>query len=161
MNLVETTQLNRHSCPIEITYDKVSDFIYHEFKYSLIQKQYGIHYNPISLVSPTSNEILERIHLVIDNLFWTYNAQDTYIDKGETWFRILAASAFTIHSITNRLKGYTPVQLIFGNDFILPIENSPDWVLICQVNKAQINKYNNQENIKQQNRITKLVRRSF
>ena len=55
---------------------------------------------------------------------------------------ILAASEFAIFSTTNRLKGYSPGQLVFGCDTILPIKNEVDQEFISQRNQAQINKYN-------------------
>ena len=45
-----------------------------------------------------------------------------------------------IFSITNRLKGYIPVQLVFGRDIILLIKYEVDWGLLSQKNQAQINK---------------------
>ena len=42
------------------------------------------------------------------NLVRTYNIKETYIDKDEPWSGILSASAFTIISTENRLKGYSP-----------------------------------------------------
>ena len=38
-----------------------------------------LNYNLISLGKPTSNVILEVIQLVLGNLVWEYNIQDTYV----------------------------------------------------------------------------------
>ena len=74
-----------------------------------------------------SSAVLERIHRVIGNLVRTYNISQTYIDEDDPWLGILAAAAFVILSTTNRIKAYSPGQLIFGNDIILPIQHTVDW----------------------------------
>ena len=53
-----------------------------------------------------------------------------------------------IISTTNRFKCYSPVQLIFGCDMIIPIDHKVDWEIIRQRNQAQINKDNIRENNK-------------
>ena len=73
-------------------------------------------------MDPTSKEILERIHSVFGNLLWAYNIKDTYVDKDDPWSGILAPAIIEIISTKNRLKGYTLVQLVFGNYFILPFK---------------------------------------
>ena len=45
---------------------------------------------------------------------------------------ILVAAELAIQSITNILKGYTPGQLIFGHDTIIPIRKIADRELILQ-----------------------------
>ena len=93
-----------------------------------------------------SNVILVRIHQVIGNLMRTFNVQQTYVDKNDPWAGILAAAAFAICSTTIRKKGYSPGQLIFGRDMILPIKNRVDWELLCQQKQTKINRYNAREN---------------
>ena len=82
--------------------------------------------------NPISNAILEQIHQVIGNLVRTFNIQQTYVEKNDPWKEILAAAEFEIFSTTNAKKCYSPVQLIFGCDMILPIKHRVDWELICQ-----------------------------
>ena len=72
----------------------------------------------------------------------------TYVDEDEPWLGILAASEFAIFSTTNRLKGYSPGQLVFGRDIIILIKHNMYWELIRQQKQAQINKYNIHKNIK-------------
>ena len=73
-----------------------------------------------------SNAILEQIHQVIGNLVHTFNVQKIYVDENDPWTGILAAEAFAIFSTAGRKKGYSPVQLIFGRDMILPIKHRVD-----------------------------------
>ena len=79
--------------------------------------------NPSTLVNTMSNAVLELIHQVLGNLVRTCNITQTYVDKDDPWSGILAAEAFTILSTTNVMKGYSPGQLIFGRDMILPIKH--------------------------------------
>ena len=71
-----------------------------------------------------------------------YNIKYTYIDKDDPWARILEATSFEMRSTENRLKGYSPGQLVFGRDMIILIKNTAEWELIHQKNQMQINKYN-------------------
>ena len=59
---------------------------------------------------------------------------------------MLAAEVFSIISTKNRLKVYSPGQLIFGRDMIPLIKHTVDWELIHQLKQTQINKYNIHEN---------------
>ena len=59
----------------------------------------------------------------------------------------LSAAESTINSTTNMLRFYSPVQLVFGCDMILPIKYKVDWELIHQQKKRKINKYSIQKYI--------------
>ena len=61
------------------------------------------------------------------NFLWTYNIEDADIDQYDPWMGILAAAAFVIMSTPDRLKIYTPGQLIFVRDMILLIKHTEDW----------------------------------
>ena len=56
------------------------------------------------------------------------------------------ASDFVICSTTNRGKGCSLGQLIFGRDMTLPIKHRVYWDLIRQQKQAQINRYNTRKN---------------
>ena len=53
---------------------------------------------------------------------------------------ILATVEFEIPSKKNSQKFYSPGQLIFVCDMILPITHRVDWELISQQKKTQINR---------------------
>ena len=93
-----------------------------------------------------SSAVLERIHQVLGNLVRTFNIQQTYVDKNYPWTGILAAAAFAIFSTTNRPKGYSPGQLIFGCDMIIQIKHRVDWELIRHQKQTQIIRDNAREN---------------
>ena len=48
----------------------------------------------------------------------------------------------------NRLKGFSPGQLVIGRDMILLIKHKVDWGLIRQQKQSQIDKYNTRKNNK-------------
>ena len=56
------------------------------------------------------------------------------------------AEEFAISSTTNRQRCYSPSQLIFGRDMILPIKHRVYWGLIRQRKQKQINIENTREN---------------
>ena len=91
------------------------------------------------------NVVLERIELVLRNLVRNFNIYQTYVDKNDSWTGNLAAAEFSIHSTTNRKKGYSTGQLVFGHDMIITIKHKVDWELIRQRKQAQINKDNYRE----------------
>ena len=67
-----------------------------------------------SSINPTSNVISEIIHSVLGNPVWTYNVQETYVDKDDPWLVILASASLTVHSTLNILKFWTLLQLTFS-----------------------------------------------
>ena len=73
----------------------------------------------------------------------TFNITETFVDEDYPWLSILSgAPDFEIISTKNRLKGYSPVQLVFERDMIIPMKHKVDWELIRQRKQTQINKYN-------------------
>ena len=147
VNLVETMWLSRYPRPIEITYDQGKECIGHQFRKYLIEIEYRITAKPSTSGNPMYNAILERIHHVRGNLVRTFNIfTKTYVDKDDPWTVILAAEAFAIRSTTNREKGYSSDQLIFGHDMILSIKHRVDWELIHQQKQMKINRDNTQDN---------------
>ena len=98
----------------------------------LIADEYGITDKPITLGNPTSNAILEWIHQVLGNLVRDFNVHQTYINENDPRKGIWAAAEFSIQSTTSRNIFYSPGQLIFGHDMIIPIKHRVDWGLIRQ-----------------------------
>ena len=85
-----------------------------------------------------SNTVLERIHQVLGNQVRTFNiSTQTYVDKYDPWTGIFSVTAFAIFSTTNRKFFYSPGQLIFGRDMILPIKHRVDWELIRQKKRCK------------------------
>ena len=63
----------------------------------------------------------------MENLSRTCNITETFIDKDDPWSGFLAETALTICSTTNGLKFYSPGQILFGRDMIIPIKHKVDW----------------------------------
>ena len=70
----------------------------------------------------TSNVVLEWVHQVLGNTGQTYNIKYAYIYEDDPQSTILVVAALVICSTKNRLKGYSPGQLLFSCDIILPIK---------------------------------------
>ena len=100
--------------------------------------EYGITAKPNTLGNTMSNAVLASIYEVL--------ATQTYFEKSDPWTEILAAAAFAIFLTNNRKTGYSPGQLIFGRDMIIPIKYRVNWELIRQQKQTQINRNNTQEN---------------
>ena len=64
------------------------------------------------------------------NLVHIHNIKYTYLDEDDPWSEILMDTASAIISTKNRLKLYSPVQLLFGRDIILLIKHMVDCELI-------------------------------
>ena len=139
-NLVESTWLYRYPRPIEIMYDQVSGFIGHNFRKFLIEIGYKITAKPSTYGNTMSNVVLKRIHQVIGNLVRIFNISQTYVDKNDPWTGILSAAKFVIFSTTKTNKYYSPGQLIFVRNMILPMKYRVDWGLIHQKDHTKINK---------------------
>ena len=146
-DLVGTTWLPRCPRPINIAYDQGKECIGHKFRKSVIETEYGITSKPSTSGNPISNAILELIHQVLGNLVRNFNiSTQTYVDKNDPWMVILGAAAFENFWTTNSQNIYSPGQLIFGRDMILPIKHRVDWELLRQQKQMQINKDNTLEN---------------
>ena len=94
------------------------------------QNLYRVKVKPGSYGNTTSNDILELVHQFLGKLVQKYKVKQTTVYEDDPCIIILAASAFVICSNTNRLKLYTMIQLIFGQDMILRIQPKADLELI-------------------------------
>ena len=57
-NLVETTLLSRHPCPLDITHNSGSEFLGHEFKNTLNEMECGILAKPETPANLQDNSII-------------------------------------------------------------------------------------------------------
>ena len=77
-------------------------------------------------MNPTSNVILERIHMVLGNIVWLYKIHMNYINEDEPWIGILGETAFETISIQIIIKVYTTGQLVFIYYMIIPTKKIAD-----------------------------------
>ena len=80
--------------------------------------------------------MLERIHQVLGNLVQTFNIIETNVNEDNPWSGILDAEVFAILSTTNKLKVYSPWQLVFGHYMIISMKHKVYWELIRQQKQA-------------------------
>jgi len=146
-NIVEQQWFCRYPWPTQITFDRGSEFIGHDFQ-DMIKNDYGIKAKPITTRNPQANAIVERIHQVIANIVRTFELQDNYLDEEEPWQGILAATAFAVRSTYHTTLQKTPGQLVFGRDMIFNLKHTANWEYIRLRKQKIINKNNDRENTK-------------
>ena len=144
-NIVEQEWLCRYPWPTQITFDRGSEFIGHDFK-DMVKNDYGIKTKPITTRNPQANAIVERVHQVIANIIRTFELQDNYLDEDDPWKGILAATAFAVRSTYHTTLQKTPGQLVFGRDMIFNLEHKANWEYIRLRKQQVINKNNSKEN---------------
>ena len=146
-NIVEQEWLGRYPWPTQMTFDRGSEFIGHEFQ-TMIKETYGIKAKPITVRNPQANAIVERVHQVIGNIIRTFELENNYLDEVDPWKGILSATAFAVRSTFHTTLRSTPGQLVFGRDMILNIKHEANWEYIRERKQAIIEKNNLAENAK-------------
>lgn len=146
-NIAEQEWLSRYPWPTQITFDRGSEFIGHDFQ-DMIRNDYGIKAKPITVRNPQANAIVERIHQVIGNIIRTFELQTNYLDEEDPWKGILSAAAFAVRSTYHTTLQKSPGQLVFGRDMILNIKHTANWEYIRQRKQKLIEKNNQAENAK-------------
>ena len=68
-------------------------------------------------------KVIERMHQELGNLVRKFSPQEEYFDDVDSWIGILAASAFMARSPYPRTKDKSPVQMVFSEYMILPINH--------------------------------------
>ena len=87
----------------------------------MMENDYGIPCNPISVRNPQANAIVERIDQTIGNIIRTCTIQQMDLDDENPWKGILSITIFAIRSTVHTTTQHTPSQLVFGRDAILNI----------------------------------------
>jgi transposase InsO family protein len=146
-NIVEQEWFCRYPWPTQITYDRGSEFIGHDFQ-EMIVNDYGIKRKPITVRNPQANAIVERVHQVIGNIIRTFELQTNYLDEDDPWKGILSATAFAVRSTYHTTLHKTPGQLVFGRDMIFNVKHTANWEYIRQQKQKLIRKNNEYENAK-------------
>ena len=62
----------------------------------------------------------------------TFELETNYLDKGDPWKGVLAATAFAVRSTYHTTLKETPGQLVFGCDMIYNIQHVANWEFIRQ-----------------------------
>ena len=146
-NIAEQEWFSRYPWPTQVTYDRGSEFIGHDFQ-DMLKNDYGIKRKPITVRNPQANAIVERIHQVIGNIIRTFELQDNYLDEDNPWKGILSATAFAVRSTYHMTLQKTPGQLVFGRDMIFNVKHTANWEYIRARKQKIIKKNNLNENKK-------------
>jgi len=146
-NIAEQEWFSRYPWPTQVTFDRGSEFIGHDFQ-NMLKNDYGIKKKPITTRNPQANAIIERVHQVIANIIRTFELQDNYLDEDDPWKGILSATAFAVRSTYHTTLKQSPGQLVFGRDMIFNIEHIANWEYIRASKQKVIQKNNKNENSK-------------
>ena len=145
-NIAEQEWFCRYPWPQQVTFDRGSEFIGHQFQIML--DDYGVKKKPITTRNPQANAIVERVHQVIGNIVRTFELQDNYLDEDDPWKGILSATAFAVRATYHTTLQKSPGQLVFGRDMIFNLEHTANWEYIRARKQRLIHKNNRNENIK-------------
>jgi transposase InsO family protein len=143
-NIAEEEWFSRYPWPTQVTFDRGSEFIGHEFKKML--NDYRVKKTPITTRNPQANAIVERVHQTIGNIIQTFELHENYLDEDDPWKGILAATAFAIRATYHTTLQKSPGQLIFGRDMIFNIQHTANWEYIRACKQRLIQKNNKNEN---------------
>jgi transposase InsO family protein len=146
-NIAEQEWFSRYPWPTQVTYDRGSEFVGHDFQ-DMLKNDYGIKRKPITVRNPQANAIVERIHQVIGNIIRTFELQDNYLDEEDPWKGILSATAFAVRATYHTTLQKTPGQLVFGRDMIFNVQHAANWEYIRARKQKLIKKNNENENKK-------------
>ena len=143
-NIAQEEWFSRYPWPTQVTFDRGSEFIGHEFQKML--NDYGVKKKPITTRNPQANAIVERVHQTIGNIIRTFELHDNYLDEDDPWKGILAATAFAIRATYHTTLQKSPGQLVFGRDMIFNVQHTANWEYIRARKQRLIQKNNKNEN---------------
>jgi transposase InsO family protein len=126
---VEQEWFPRYPWRTQVTYDRGSKFIGHDFR-DMILNDYGIKRKPSTVRNPQANAIVERVHQVICNIIRTFELQDNYLDEEDPWKGILSATAFAVRATYHATLQKSPGQSVFGRDMIFNVKHTANWEYI-------------------------------
>jgi transposase InsO family protein len=156
-NIAKEEWFFRYPWPTQVTFDRGSEFIGHEFKKML--DDHGVKKKPITTRNPQANAIVEQVHQTIGNIIQTFELHENYLDEHDPWKGILAATAFAICATYNTTLQKSPRQLVFGRDMIFNIQHTENWEYIRARKQRLIQKNNkNEKNLESRIPITSMIR---
>ena len=145
-NEIEKTWLTRYPWPTQVIMDRGSEFMAEFTK--MLKDDYGVKKKTITSRNPQANAIIERVHQTIGNIIRTFEVQKMELNEDDPWSGILSATMFAVRATVHTTLQATPMQLVFGRDAILNIQNDANWKLISERKQKLIEKNNKLENSK-------------
>ena len=104
---------------------------------------------PTSIKNPQSNAIVEQMHQLISTMIAIgirENPPRNFEDVFTLIFRKCMAAQYAVRTTANTTLKYTPGELVFGRDMILPVTSNIYWNQLFQRKQNVITKTNLQEN---------------
>ena len=93
----------------------------------MMANDYSIPFNSIGVRYPQANAIVERVHQTIGNIISFCKIQQIDLDNDIPWEGILPFNRFVIQSTVHTTTQHTLLQLVFGRDAILNINQEANW----------------------------------
>ena len=121
-----------------------------EFGETTINCGLGPSIKPATTHDPQSNSVVERIHLVLNDMLQTQELEERDSDKEDPFGEVLSTAACATRCTFHTALKATPAQLVFGRDMILPIAMRADWQAIQARRQAAIEHNNAVENSKRE-----------
>ena len=131
--------LARYPRPLRCIFDNGGEFVGQEFQQALVM--YGIEPHPTTVKNPQANAICERLHQVIATNIRTYLSTYPPEEINEITDVIdtcLASASYSTRAAIHIIKNYSPAQLAFNRDMILPITFQVDWQQVHRRTKSTI-----------------------
>ena len=122
---------------------------------NMCQNEYGLKSKAITTKNPQSNAIVKLVHQTIGDIICTFGVSN--IVNKDPWSGILAATMFAVRATYHTTPQASPMQLVFGRDTILKINQVADWEQILQRKQLWINHNNNRKNVRRNNHQYKVV----
>jgi len=145
-NIVETTWLTQYPWPLELTYDRGTEFMGEIAQ--MIENDYGITRKGTTVRNPQANSIIERVHQTLGNIIRTFEVHHSTMTSESPWDGILSAAMFALRATYHTTLQATPIQLVFGRDAMLNVQFQADWQIIRQMKQSKIHQNNMRENQK-------------
>ena len=119
--IFESQWLYRYPLPQQVVYDSGCEFTGHEFQELL--NSYDIKPVQLTVKNPQANSLIERVHLTLADILRIHKFQEDPRQQWEDQMQeILQHTAFAIRATVNSTTGYSPGQLVFNRDMLLPFK---------------------------------------
>ena len=126
-----------------VIYDNGSEF---KLNFESLCDTYGLKRKPTTVMNPTANSILERVHDVLNQMLRTseLDMADTLHEEDVSDF--LDNAAWAIRSTYHTVLKATPCAAVFGRDMMFDIPFIADWQKIGEYRQAQTDRNIDREN---------------
>jgi hypothetical protein len=146
--ILDMLWLARYPRPMRCVHDQGPEFTGAAFQNLL--SNFAILPAPAGTRNPRSNGHLERAHATFHVGMRSYDWPDVIEDESEIE-EVMTEVIFAMRSRVHTTNGYSPSQMAFGRDMILPIAAEVQWNQVQERKKSQTQRDNESENQKRFN----------